>query len=104
MRRCLVGMIATAALASCATQGRIYDRAKSDSFQIGVTKAEQVLSALGPPELDLVRPDGMRVLRWRYRELRALSIEEHVLSANFNAAGTLIYLHNPKEGQQVSPF
>ena len=104
MRRCLIGVAAAALLASCATQGRVYDRAVSDKFEIGVTTTEQAMTALGPPDLDLLRPDGMRILRWRYRLLRGLSVEEHVLSANFNNAGTLIYLHNPEEGQQISPF
>lgn len=45
----------------------------------------------------------MRVLRWRYRNLRALPIKEHVLTSNFTSAGTLIYLRNPEEVQQISP-
>jgi hypothetical protein len=104
MGRGLAGIAVAAVLASCATQGHVYDRAESDNFEIGVTTAEQVMTALGPPDLDLLRPDGMRILRWRYRILRGLSVEEHVLSANFNTAGMLIYLHNPEEGQQISPF
>ena len=105
MRKVLVCVVFTLLLTACATQGRVYDRAASDAFRMGVTTAEDAIAALGEPEIDLVRPsDGVRVLRWRYRRLRGISVDEHVLSANFDRTGRLIYLHNPVEGQRIDPF
>lgn len=98
-------LAAALVLASCATEGRVYDRQASESFRIGVTTPAEAVAALGDPDMDLVRPtDGVRILRWRYRRLRGLSVDEHVLSANFDPSGRLIYLHNPEEGQPIPPF
>lgn len=97
-------MLVAVLLSACATRGQIYDRAASDAFEMGVTRVEDAVAALGSPDLDLLRPDGNRILRWRYQTLRGVAVEEHVLSAKFGPDGRLIYLHNPKKGQEVSLF
>lgn len=105
MRGALAALSVALLLTACATQGRVYDRDASEAFRIGVTTAEDAISALGPPDMDMVRPaDNVRILRWSYRRLRGVSVDEHVLSANFDASGRLIYLHNPTAGQRIDPF
>lgn len=105
MRGALAALSVALLLTACATQGRVHDRDASEAFRIGVTTAEDAISALGPPDMDTVRPaDNVRILRWSYRRLRGVSVDEHVLSANFDASGRLIYLHNPAAGQRIDPF
>lgn len=105
MRKLTSVLALTILLAACAIEGRVYDRQASDAFRIGVTTADEAMTALGEPDMDIVRPsDGVRILRWRYRRLRGISVDEHVLSANFDNAGLLVYLHNPEKGQNISPF
>ena len=91
-------------VAACATHGRVYDRAASEAFRAGVTTPDQALAALGPADVDVHRPDGGRVLAWKYRRLTGLTVREYTLSARFDAAGRMIDLHNPEEGQVIDPF
>lgn len=105
MRLGLLGITIVLFLGSCATEGRVYDREASDNFRIGFTSAEDAIAALGSPDLDIVRPgDQVRILRWQYSRLRGLSVTQHVLSANFDRTGKLVYLHNPVAGQVIDPF
>lgn len=105
MGRALASLLMLLVVAGCATSGRVYDRDASDGFVLGVTTADQAIDALGEPDMDLVRPDnGMRILRWRYRKLRGLSVTQYSLGANFDRSGKLVYLHNPADGQVIAPF
>ncbi|WP_447909147.1 hypothetical protein [Brevundimonas bullata] len=98
-------VLATSILTACATEGRIYNREASDAFRLGTTSADEAIQALGQPDLDFIRPiDNVRIMRWTYRRQRFLSVDEHVLSANFGPNGKLVYLHNPAEGQRIDPF
>lgn len=91
-------------LSACATRGTVFDRAASDAFVIGRTTPAAAIAALGPPSLDLSRPDGLRILRWEYQQLRGIGIYRHVIGANFGPDGRLVYLHNPKDPEVVDPF
>ena len=91
-------------LASCATAGRVHDRAASEAFRPGVTTAAEALAAMGAADVDVHRPDGGRVLAWKYRRLTALTVREYTVSARFDAAGRMIDVHNPEDGQVIDPF
>ena len=92
------------ALTSCATAGRVHDRTASEAFRIGVTTSAEALAAMGPADVDVHRPDGGRVLAWKYRRLTGLTVREYTVSARFDAAGRMIGLHNPEDGQVIDPF
>lgn len=102
--RSLAWVAAGLLLASCATEGRVHDRAASEAFRPGVTTPAQALAAMGPADVDVHRPDGGRVLAWKYRRLTGLTVREYTVSARFDAAGRMIDLHNPTEGQVIDPF
>ena len=104
MMRGLVWVAACLALASCATAGRVHDRAASEAFRIGVTTPAEALAAMGPADVDVQRPDGWRVLAWTYRRLTGLTVREYTVSARFDQAGRMIDLHNPEDGQVIDPF
>ena len=91
-------------LASCATAGRVHDRAASEAFRPGVTTPAEALAAMGRADMDVHRPDGGRVLVWKYRRLTGLSVREYTVSARFDAGGRMIDVHNPEEGQVIDPF
>jgi hypothetical protein len=92
------------ALSACVTRGQVFDRAASDAFEIGRTTPAEAIAALGSPAVDISRPDGLRVLRWEYQQLRGIGIYRHVIGANFGSDGKLVYLRNPKEAEIVDPF
>ena len=102
--RCLLLATTCLWLAACATAGRVHDRAASEAFRPGVTTPTQALAAMGPADVDVTRPDGGRVLAWKYRRLSGLTLREYTVSARFDAAGRMIDVHNPTEGQVIDPF
>ena len=102
--RAVLPMAACFILAACATSGRVHDRAASEAFQPGVTTPEQALAAMGPADVDVHRPDGGRVRAWKYRRLIGLTVREYTVSARFDAAGRMIDVHNPEDGQIIDPF
>ena len=102
--RLAAALVAGSVLASCATDGRVYDRGASDTFRIGTTTADQAAAALGVPDQDIRRTDGLRVLVWKYRTLKGLVVREHILSARFDRQGRMTDLHNPGDGQIIDPF
>jgi hypothetical protein len=103
LNKLAIAVALAAALAACATRGRVFDDAVTTSFAIGTTTPEQAIDALGPPTSDWTRPDGLRIIDWQYGRIVVISPSVRRVRANFRE-GRLIYLHAPLKDEEVSVF
>lgn len=101
--RLLAVSVTALALSACVTAGRPFDDAPTATFVLGQTTRDQALAALGPANYEVVRADGLIILRWHYRRFGLGGLSERTVSANFRD-DRLIYLHAPRKDESISPF
>ena len=100
----LAALTAVLVLASgCMTSGAVFDDRPAANFRIGVTTPEEAIAALGPPTMDMARPDGLRLIHWEYRRQVFIAPYQRRVNANF-LDGRLVYLHAPQKDEEVSLF
>lgn len=90
-------------LAGCASRGASFNDTHARAFVLGETTRDQAINALGPPSLELVRDDGLTILRWERQHFGFSGLVRRVVSANFRN-DRMVYLHAPEKDEEVSVF
>lgn len=102
-----LALVVSLILVGCApvgtVQGRVFDDAPTQAFVVGRTSREQAIAALGPPNHEVVRPDGLTILRWEYRRMGWLGPTQRRVQANFRD-GRLIDLWASRRDEPMSVF
>lgn len=103
LRLQFTALMVAALVSGCATQGPSFDDAKARDFVMGQTTRDDAVAALGQPNLEVIREDGLTILRWERRSFGLAGPVRRVVSANFRD-GRLVYLHAPETDEEVSVF
>jgi hypothetical protein len=77
----------------------VYDPKRFDAFQVGTTKKNEIIAALGPPELWFTENDGSSTISYSYHKpmLPSLSLAQRVVvTFKFNDKKVLTTIELPK--------
>jgi|GEM_PF-2442044 len=103
LKSILAVFLVALALSGCASRGASFDDSRARAFTLGQTTRDQAVAALGPPSLELVREDGLTIVRWERQHFGLSGLVRRVVSANFRN-DVMVYLHAPEKDEEVSVF